>query len=61
VLDYLCAHEVAHRIEMNHGDGFWRIVHRLFPETDDAEEWLKQNGSDLHRYGMVPAKKRRRR
>ena len=61
VLEYLCAHEVAHRREMNHGDNFWRIVHRLFPETDDAEEWLKQNGTDLHRYGMQPVKKPRRR
>lgn len=60
VLDYLCAHEVAHRREMNHGDRFWKIVYRLFPETDAAEDWLKTHGSDLHRYGMVPHKPRRK-
>jgi predicted metal-dependent hydrolase len=61
VLDYLAAHEVAHRREMNHGERFWRIVHRLFPDTDEAEDWLKLHGSNLHRYGMQPVKKRRRR
>jgi predicted metal-dependent hydrolase len=61
VLDYLCAHEVGHRREMNHGDRFWKIVYRLFPETEDAEAWLKAHGSDLHRYGMIPPEKRTRR
>lgn len=55
VLDYLAAHEVAHRREMNHGDRFWKHVYRIFPETDAAETWLKTNGPDLHRYGMMPA------
>jgi predicted metal-dependent hydrolase len=62
VLDYLCAHEVAHRREMNHGDRFWNIVYRLFPDTDEAEAWLKTQGSDLHRYGInMPKRTRRRR
>ena len=61
VLDYLCAHEVGHRREMNHGDRFWKIVYRLFPETEEAEAWLKAHGSDLHRYGMIPPEKRTRR
>lgn len=51
VLDYLAAHEVAHRREMNHGDRFWAIVHRLFPQTPEAEDWLKAKGPELHRYG----------
>lgn len=54
VLDYLAAHEVAHRREMNHSDRFWRLVQKLCPETEEAEDWLKAHGSDLHRYGMVP-------
>ena len=61
VLDYLCAHEVAHRREMNHSDKFWKLVYRIFPETDEAEAWLKSQGSDLHRYGMNPVKRTRRR
>ncbi|QFR34344.1 M48 family metallopeptidase [Ancylobacter sp. TS-1] len=51
VLDYLAAHEVAHRREMNHGPRFWAIVDRLFPEREAAELWLKKHGASLHRYG----------
>lgn len=51
VLDYLAAHEVAHRREMNHGPRFWATVDRLFPARDAAELWLKKHGPALHRYG----------
>ena len=51
VLDYLAAHEVAHLKELNHSERFWRLVHELCPRTDEAEGWLKRNGSGLHRYG----------
>lgn len=50
VLDYLAGHEVAHLREMNHSDRFWRIVYRLCPQTDEAEDWLKRHGATLHRY-----------
>ncbi|QIB34442.1 M48 family metallopeptidase [Ancylobacter pratisalsi] len=55
VLDYLAAHEVAHRREMNHGPRFWATVDRLFPEREAAERWLKKHGPDLHRYGAGEA------
>ncbi|WGD29995.1 SprT family zinc-dependent metalloprotease [Ancylobacter sp. WKF20] len=51
VLDYLAAHEVAHRREMNHGPRFWATVDRLFPARERAEAWLKAHGAELHRYG----------
>ncbi|HSI41995.1 MAG TPA: SprT family zinc-dependent metalloprotease [Xanthobacteraceae bacterium] len=51
VLDYLAAHEVAHRREMNHGPRFWQAVDRLFPDRHRAEAWLKAHGASLHRYG----------
>lgn len=51
VLDYLAAHEVAHLKEMNHSHRFWALTHRLCPATEEAEAWLKRNGSGLHRYG----------
>lgn len=51
VLDYLAAHEVAHRREMNHGPRFWATVDRLFPARARAEAWLKAHGAELHRYG----------
>jgi predicted metal-dependent hydrolase len=51
VLDYLAAHEVAHLKEMNHSHRFWAVVHGLCLHTEDAEKWLKKNGSSLHHYG----------
>lgn len=51
VLDYLAAHEVAHLRELNHSHRFWKLVHDLCPETEEAERWLKRHGSGLHRYG----------
>lgn len=51
VLDYLAAHEVAHRIEMNHSDRFWNVVARACPEWEAAERWLTAHGAGLHRYG----------
>jgi predicted metal-dependent hydrolase len=50
VLDYLCAHEVAHRLEMNHSSRFWAIVERLYPDYEKQEKWLKKHGSKLHQY-----------
>ena len=51
VLDYLAAHEVAHRNEMNHSARYWDLLRGICAETDAAEAWLKKNGSALHRYG----------
>ncbi len=51
VLDYLAAHEVAHRKEMNHSPRYWRVVASLDPDFERAEAWLKRNGASLHRYG----------
>jgi hypothetical protein len=51
VLDYLAAHEVGHLKEMNHSSRFWRVVHGLCPRTDEAEDWLKRHGTELHRFG----------
>jgi predicted metal-dependent hydrolase len=50
VLDYVVAHEVAHMKEMNHGEGFWRIVKSLIGNVTPAQAWLRQHGSALHRY-----------
>lgn len=51
VLDYLAAHEVAHRRELNHSVRFWRVVDELTSDRRRAEAWLKANGNSLHRYG----------
>lgn len=54
VLDYLAAHEVAHLKEMNHGPVFWRLVHRICRNTEEAEAWLKTRGAGLHAFGKDP-------
>lgn len=51
VLDYLAAHEVAHRVEMNHSSRYWATVERIFPGWREAESWLTRHGAGLHRYG----------
>jgi len=51
VLDYLAAHEIAHRKEMNHSLRYWRHVATIFPHFKEAEHWLKREGAGLHRYG----------
>lgn len=51
VLDYLAAHEVAHRVEMNHSARYWRIVAGYCPHWEESEAWLTRHGAELHRYG----------
>ena len=51
VLDYLAAHEMAHRKEMNHSARFWTLLDSLTPHVTAAEHWLKSEGPNLHRYG----------
>jgi predicted metal-dependent hydrolase len=50
VLDYVVAHEVAHLIEMNHGPHFWKLVAGAVPRLEEAKHWLRNEGTDLHRY-----------
>jgi len=63
VLNYVCAHEVAHLREMNHGTRFWRLVDRLVGADDAlaAQAWLRENGTELHRYtAQRPGRRRNR-
>ncbi len=50
VLTYVAAHEVAHLAEMNHSDAFWSVVTRLYGDYRAPRRWLREKGSDLHRY-----------
>lgn len=52
ILAYVCAHEVAHRLEMNHSPAFWRQVRRLYPDYRCAERWLDEFGGHLHAFGQ---------
>jgi len=50
VLRYVAAHEVAHLAEMNHSPAFWANVERIHGSFSAPRKWLRDNGSDLHRY-----------
>ena len=46
------AHEVAHRVHMNHGPEFHALVAELFgADQAPARLWLRRNGAALHRIG----------
>lgn len=53
VIDYVCAHEVAHLKEMNHSAAFWKTVKELTPDYEIHKAWLKTQGYTLQRYGGV--------
>ncbi len=46
------AHEVAHRLHMDHSPAFHAAAARLFGREPTAERnWLKRHGAALHRWG----------
>lgn len=46
------AHEVAHRVHMNHGPRFHALVEQLFgADPKSARSWLRSDGPLLHRFG----------
>jgi predicted metal-dependent hydrolase len=47
------AHEVAHRVHLNHGRAFHALVAQLLgTDPAPARAWLKREGAALHRYGL---------
>jgi hypothetical protein len=50
VLDYVAAHEVAHLARMDHSPAFWALVERLCPGHAAPRDWLRAEGSVLHRF-----------
>jgi len=43
VLEYVCIHELAHLVEPNHSDSFWKIVETAMPDYEEKIKWLKEN------------------
>ena len=47
VLEYVCAHELAHLQEMNHSKQFWQLVQKAVPDFRERKRWLMRNGCRL--------------
>jgi predicted metal-dependent hydrolase len=47
VLDYVVAHEVAHRVHMNHSRRFWALCLSLCDNGVASRRWLKKNGQNV--------------
>ena len=45
VRDYIVYHELMHLREMNHSARFWARVEEVCPDWQEAEQWIKRNGS----------------
>lgn len=39
--DYVILHELAHTVEKNHGEGFWKLLDESHPETKESDDELK--------------------
>lgn len=50
VCDYICAHEVSHRLYMDHGKNFWQTVKRICPNYKSHRLWMNQYGRQLFKY-----------
>jgi len=48
VLRYVAAHEVAHRLQMNHSAAYWAVVGRIYPSWQAERAWLRSHGQSLH-------------
>ena len=46
VQDYVIIHELAHLVELNHSDRFWKLVSDAMPDYDKKEKWLKKYGHE---------------
>lgn len=49
VMDYIVAHEVAHRMHMNHSRAFWRLCLSLTARGSEARRWLRLHGQNVMR------------
>ncbi|HKJ26976.1 MAG TPA: M48 family metallopeptidase [Anaerolineales bacterium] len=41
VVDYIIAHEMAHRLHPNHSKSFWQTLEKAYPKTEQARGFVK--------------------
>ncbi|MFC5472625.1 M48 family metallopeptidase [Paraherbaspirillum soli] len=46
LIDYVIAHELSHRREMNHSPRFWATVQSIFPEFETARRTLRDSAQE---------------
>lgn len=49
IIDYVTAHELCHRLQMNHSEKFWREVESVIPDYKTRRKWLRENGNAIMR------------
>ncbi len=50
-IDYVVAHEVAHRVHFNHSRAFWALTKKLSLHYDIGRNWLTQQSHTIMRIG----------
>lgn len=50
VMDYVVAHEVAHRVHLDHSRRFWRLCAELTVNAGESRRWLRRHGRELMRW-----------
>ncbi len=53
VVEYVVAHELAHRVQRNHGEAFWKAVRAAFGQYEQEHHWLAGN-EHLLGYRRIP-------
>ena len=49
VIDSVVVHELCHLLQMNHSPAFYAEVHRVYPDYDRWNDWLKAHGREIMR------------
>jgi hypothetical protein len=46
-IDYVIAHELAHRDHMDHSPAFWSRVKEIYPDYKRQRRWFNFHGHEL--------------